>query len=139
MTKDLNVLLKVTHRSPDFSTVAGMKLRALALNAARIDLGDGASATRWLALLRESGLRRAGLSGEGIFKNQAADATIREMFFAGTIADWQVIVPDFGTIEGPFQIVALEFSADHAGEVTFDMSIESAGELAFLASEFANA
>ena len=37
----------------------------------------------------------------------------------------------FGTVEGPFQIVALEFSADHAGEVTFEIALESAGEMGF--------
>ena len=50
--------------------------------------------------------------------SNASDATIRSLFFAGTIRNWQLILPDFGTVEGPFQIVALEFSADHAGEVT---------------------
>jgi TP901-1 family phage major tail protein len=55
------------------------------------------------------------------------------MFFGGTIRDWQLILPDFGVIAGPFQIVALEFSGDHAGEVTFDLALESAGELTFAA------
>jgi predicted secreted protein len=29
--------------------------------------------------------------------------------------------------------VALEFAADHAGEVTFDLALESAGEVSFTA------
>jgi predicted secreted protein len=37
-------------------------------------------------------------------------------------------------VEGPFQIVALEFSADHAGEVTFELALESAGQLSFEAA-----
>jgi TP901-1 family phage major tail protein len=46
----------------------------------------------------------------------------------------QVIVPDFGTIEGLFQISALEFAGEHNGEVTFDLSLESAGALTFTSS-----
>lgn len=73
------------------------------------------------------------MAGSGIFKDAGSDATIRALFFAGTIRDWQLILPDFGTVAGPFQIVALEFAADHAGEVTFELALESAGELGFSA------
>ena len=45
----------------------------------------------------------------------------------------QVIVPDFGTVEGPFQITNLEIAGRHDGEVTFDVALESAGELTFTA------
>jgi TP901-1 family phage major tail protein len=45
-----------------------------------------------------------------------------------------VIVPDFGTIDGPFQITALDFNGRHDGEMTFDISLESAGELNFAAA-----
>jgi TP901-1 family phage major tail protein len=44
-----------------------------------------------------------------------------------------VVVPDFGAIEGPFQIASLEFAGEHNGEVTFDLSLESAGALTFAA------
>ncbi|MFK4813099.1 phage major tail protein, TP901-1 family, partial [Devosia sp. ZW T5_3] len=72
------------------------------------------------------------VSGAGVFKDAVSDAQIRALFFAGTIQNWQLIIPDFGTVAGPFQIVALEFSADHAGEVTFDLALESAGEVTFV-------
>jgi TP901-1 family phage major tail protein len=114
-----------------FLTVAGLRTRSLALNASAIDITDAESTGRWRELLSGGGIKRASVSGSGIFKDQASDAKIREIFFGGTIRDWQLILPDFGTIAGPFQITALEFSADHAGEVTFDIALESAGELTF--------
>jgi TP901-1 family phage major tail protein len=55
------------------------------------------------------------------------------MFFDGDIRTYQVIVPDFGVIQGPFQITSLEYRGDHAGEVTFEMAFESAGALTFTA------
>ena len=128
--KDMLVKLDQTG-SGSFLTVAGLRTRSLALNAAAVDITDAESAGRWRELLSGGGIKRAAISGSGIFKDQASDAKLREIFFAGTIRAWQLILPDFGTIEGSFQITALEFSADHAGEVNFDMALESAGELTF--------
>ena len=130
-----DMLLKLDQTgSGSFLTVAGLRTRALAFNAAPIDVTDAESAGRWRELLAGGGIKRASVSGSGIFKDAASDAKIRELFFAGTIREWQLILPDFGVVEGPFQIVALEFSADHAGEVTFEIALESAGEMGFAAS-----
>lgn len=127
-----DMLLKLDQNgSGSFLTVAGLRTRALNFNAAAIDTTDAESAGRWRELLAGGGIKRASVSGSGIFKDQTSDAKIRELFFAGTIRDWRLILPDFGTVEGPFQITALEFSADHAGEVTFDIALESAGQLTF--------
>jgi TP901-1 family phage major tail protein len=130
-----DMLLKLDQTgSGSFLTVAGLRTRSLAFNAAPIDITDAESAGHWRELLAGGGIKRAAVSGSGIFKDAASDAKIREIFFGGTIRDWQLIIPDFGVVEGPFQIVALEFSADHAGEVTFDIALESAGEMGFAAS-----
>jgi len=67
------------------------------------------------------------ITGSGIFKDQASDAAIRSAFFAGAIRDWQAVVPDFGTVEGPFQITSLEYTGAHDGEATFEIALESAG------------
>ena len=128
-----DMLLKLDQTgSGSFVTVAGLRSRSLAFNAASIDVTDAESAGRWRELLAGGGIKRAAVAGSGIFKDQASDATIRALFFAGTIRNWQLILPDFGTVEGAFQIVALEFSADHAGEVTFELALESAGQLSFV-------
>lgn len=130
-----DMLLKLDQTgSGSFVTVAGLRTKTLAFNAAPIDVTDAESAGRWRELLAGGGVKRASVSGSGIFKDAASDALIRQMFFAGTIRSWQLILPDFGTVEGPFQIVALEFAADHAGEVTFELALESAGEVGFSAS-----
>ena len=129
-----DMLLKLDQTgSGSFLTVAGLRSRALSFNAAAIDITDAESAGRWRELLSGGGIRRAALSGAGIFKDQASDAKLRELFFAGTIRDWQLVLPDFGVVQGPFQITALQFSAHHAGEVTFDLALESAGQLTFTA------
>jgi TP901-1 family phage major tail protein len=82
-------------------------------------------------LLAGDGVQRASVSGSGIFKDAQSDAAIRSLFFAGEISDWQVAVPDFGTITGPFQITSLEYTGAHDGEVTFEVALESAGSIGF--------
>jgi TP901-1 family phage major tail protein len=127
-----DMLLKLDQSgSGSFLTVAGLRTRSLSLNAASIDVTDAESAGRWRELLAGGGIKRAAVAGSGIFKDQASDAEIRSLFFAGTIRNWQLVLPDFGTIEGQFQIVALEFSGSHDGEVTFELALESAGALSF--------
>ena len=129
-----DMLLKLDQTgSGSFLTVAGLRTRSLALNAASVDTTDAESAGRWRELLAGGGIKRAAISGSGIFKDKASDAALRSLFFAGEIRDWQLILPGFGTVEGPFQIVALEYAGDHAGEVTFELALESAGELGFAA------
>jgi TP901-1 family phage major tail protein len=56
---------------------------------------------------------------------------MRQAFFDGSVVSHQIIIPDFGTVQGPFQITSLEIAGEHNGEVTYDMSLESAGELTF--------
>ena len=103
----------------------------IAFNAEAVDVTHAESAGRWRELLAGAGMRRASISGAGIFKDEASDALVRQIFFDGAIRDWQVIVPDFGTITGPFQLSTLEYRGDHAAEVTFELSLESAGQLSF--------
>jgi TP901-1 family phage major tail protein len=128
--KDMLLKLDATG-SGSFVTVAGLRTRALAFNAAAIDITDSESVGRWRELLAGGGIRRASVSGAGIFKDQASDEAVRSLFFGAGICAWQLVIPGFGTIAGPFQIVALQFSADHAGEVTFELTLESAGQLTF--------
>ena len=116
-----------------FVTVGGLRARSLAFNAGIVDATDQESVGRWRELLAGAGLKTARLSGSGIFKDAASDATLRQYFFDGTVRDWQVIVPDFGTIQGPFQIVTLEYGGRHDGEVSFELGLESAGALTFTA------
>jgi TP901-1 family phage major tail protein len=131
--KDL--LLKVdTDGAGSFSTVAGLRTRSLAFNAATVDITHAESADEWRELLAGAGVKTARLSGSGIFKDAASDETVRGAFFAGAICDWQVAIPDFGTVEGAFQITALEYSGGHDNELTFEIALESAGALSFTAA-----
>lgn len=128
--KGSDLLLKI-HNGSAYETVAGLRSRRLAFNAATVDITDAESAGRWRELLEGAGVKRASVSGSGIFKDQASDAMVRSSFFGGAILNWQIAIPDFGNVTGPFQIAGLEYYGQYNGEVMFDLSLESAGQLAF--------
>lgn len=128
-----DILLKIGDGEAEesFVTVAGLKARTIALNARTVDVTDADSTGRWRELLAGAGVRSASVAGQGVFRDAASDALIREVFFDQAARRWRLIVPDFGVIEGPFLVAALEYAGDHAGEATFSISLASAGELTF--------
>lgn len=132
--KGKDLLLKVDGDGlGTFTTVAGLRSRALAFNAETVDVTHSESAGHWRELLEGAGIRSARVTGAGIFKDAASDEIVRSIFFNGSIRPWQVVIPDFGTVTGAMQIASFELSGRHDGEVAFELSLESAGALAFAA------
>ncbi|NJM30148.1 MAG: phage major tail protein, TP901-1 family [Rhizobiales bacterium] len=132
--KGRDMLLKADSTgSGSYQTVAGLRAHTLAFNAATVDITSQESAGAWRELLAGAGLRSASIRGQGIFRDQASDETVRTLFFGSTIRDWQAVIPDFGIVQGPFQIAALEYAGRHDGEVEFELALESAGALTFTA------
>jgi TP901-1 family phage major tail protein len=130
--KGKDLLLKID-QSGIFVTIGGLRTRRIALNAEPVDITHSESVGRWRELMSGAGLRRLSMSGGGVFKDEASDGHVRQMFFDAVVKTWQIIIPDFGRIEGPFHISSLEYRGEHSGEVTFDLSLESAGALTFTA------
>ena len=131
-----DILLKIGDgATPEvFVTVAGLRARTISLNARTVDATDCDSAGRWRELLSGAGVKSAAVSGQGVFRDAASDAAIREAFFAQSARTWRLIVPDFGTLQGPFLVAALEYAGEHEGEASFALSLASAGEIAFEAA-----
>lgn len=130
--KGKDLLLKIDEDGDgNFTTIAGLRSRRIAFNAQVVDVTDSESAGRWRELLGGAGVQRAALSGSGIFKDAASDAALRQVFFSSRVAAFQAVIPDFGTVTGPFQVTSLEYGGEHDGEVTFEATLESAGALAF--------
>jgi TP901-1 family phage major tail protein len=128
-----DMLLKVQNDLLQFVAVAGLRSRRIAFNAQTIDVTHAESAGRWRELLAGAGVKRAQVSGAGVFKDAASDALVRLMFFDGAVKTCQIVVPDFGVIEGPFQVSSLDYRGEHQGEVVFDVTLDSAGSLTFTA------
>ncbi len=130
--KGRDLLLKVDSTGAGvFVSVAGLRNRSLSLNARPVDITNADSVNGWREILEGAGIKSASLSGTGVFRDDAADETVRGYFFQGSIRNWQLIVPGFGIIQGAFQITALEYAGEYDGEVTYSLALESAGQPGF--------
>ena len=114
--------------------VAGLRAKTIRLNAETVDVTNADSANQWRELLAGGGTRSAEISGDGVFTDSAADESVRGDFFAGTLTEYTVTIPDFGTLTGPFQVTSLEYAGQHDGEATYSLSLASAGEIVFAAA-----
>ena len=130
--KDLLIKLDMTGAGM-FETIAGLRATRVSFNAESVDVTSLESQGGWRELLAGAGVRSASISGSGVFKDEATDERARQIFFDGDIPGFQVIIPDFGIIEGPFQLTSIEYSGSHNGEATYEMAMASAGALTFTA------
>src|ERR1043166_2203076 len=111
--KGKDLLVKIFDGS-GYTTVAGLRARRLSFNAETVDITHAESAGRWRELLDGAGIKRAAVSGRGLFKDAASDALMRQTFFDGAVKSFQMVIPDFGTVAGPFQITRSE---EHTSEL----------------------
>lgn len=131
--KDLLLKIDLTGDGA-FETAAGLRATRLSFNTETVEVTSLDSAGGWRELLGGAGVKTAAVSGQGVFRDAASDERVRQVFFDGETPRFQVIIPDFGIIEGPFQVTALEYAGAVAGEATFEMSLASAGEIGFTAA-----
>ncbi len=127
--KDL--LIRLAANGQALQTVAGLRARSISFNNRSVDVTTADSPGGWRTLLSGGGLRSAAVAGSGVFVDAAADESVRAAAFSGESAAMEIIVPGFGVVSGPFQVSALEYAGRHDGELTFSMTLESAGPVEF--------
>lgn len=130
--KDLLIKIDQTGDG-QFETIAGLRATRISFNAETVDVTTLESQGGWRELLAGAGVKSAGISGSGVFRDANTDERARQIFFDGEIPAFQVVIPDFGTVQGPFQISALEYAGSHNGEASYEMTLASAGALSFTA------
>lgn len=130
--KDLLIKLDMTGGG-QFDTIAGLRATRISFNAESVDVTSLESAGGWRELLGGAGVKSASISGSGVFKDETTDERARQIFFDGLVPDFQVIIPNFGIVEGAFQITSVEYSGSYNGEATYELSMASAGALIFTA------
>ena len=130
--KDLLIKLDLTGDGL-FETIAGLRATRISFNAETVDVTSLESPGGWRELLSGAGVQSAAISGSGVFRDANTDERARQIFFDGEVPNFQVIVPSFGIIEGPFQITSVEYSGNHNGEASYELALASAGQLVFTA------
>ena len=133
--KGRDVLIKIGDgaESETFTTLAGIRAKTISLNAKSVDGTSGESPSAWRELIAGAGVKSASVSGAGVFKDAASDAAIQQIFFAQSTRNFQLVIPDFGVLSGPFLVESLDYSGDHDGEAAFAITLASAGAISFTA------
>ena len=121
--------------SEAFTTIAGLNSKSITINNSAIDVTTPDATTPSGALFAQSlnGLKSVSVSGDGIFLDESAQEgrlnTIAMQ--ADPVANFQLVVPDFGTYSGEFRVTSLEFGGETEGAATFSLSLESNGTIAY--------
>ena len=130
--KGASLLIKIGNAgSPEtFTTVAGLRSTSIVMNREMIDVTNkDSSAVR--TLLADAGIQSFQASGSGVFTDAASEASVRTAFAASTFSNFQILVPDFATFTGAFQVMSITYAGEYNDAVTYDMSFESAGTITF--------
>jgi len=128
-----NMLIKIKDGQGAFITAAGLRSKSIKFGAKTVDITHSESDEAWRELLPGGGVKTVEISGEGIFRDSASDALMRAAFFAQSAEVFQFIIPDFGVIEGPFLISALNYAGTYQGEAKYELTMASAGKPSFSA------
>jgi TP901-1 family phage major tail protein len=116
-----------------FTTMAGLRASRISFNSQTVDVTSIESVGGWRELLSGGGVKSAAISGSGVFRDADTDERARQLFFQGGTPLFQVIIPDFGVVEGAFQITSIEYAGQFEGEATYELALASAGEIVFTA------
>ena len=128
-----NMLIKIKDGQGAFVTAAGLRSKSIKFGAKTVDITHSESDEAWRELLPGGGVKSVEISGAGIFRDSASDALMRAAFFAQSAEVFQFIIPNFGIIEGPFLISALNYAGTYQGEASYELTMISAGKPVFSA------
>ena len=128
--KGKDLLIKIDmDGTGSFVTFAGLRASRISFNAETVDITNISSAGGWRELLPEAGIRSASISGSGVFLDEPSVERAQTYFFNADIPNYQVFLPGNSIITGPFQITALEFAGNYDGEITYDLTLTSGGQV----------
>jgi TP901-1 family phage major tail protein len=130
--RGLEFLLKISAGlSPDeYTTVAGMSTTRMEINNELVDTTNKDD-SRHRSLGDGMGVQTMTLSASGVFKATSVEDDMRTFATNATVFSAQIIFPGLGTYTGEFQISNLGYQGDHNTAMTYDVTLESAGQIFF--------
>lgn len=117
-----------------FTTLCALTTKQIQINNATIDVTTPDCTTpggvMWQELL--DGVKAVAVSGEGFTKDETAETRLLTVTMASPpVANFQVVVPNFGTFDGAFFVESTGFNGDATGGVTFSLSLASTAAIEF--------
>ena len=125
--KDLLIKIDI---SGTYTTIAGLRSSSISMNDEQVDITNKDSAGERV-MLAQAGVRSVSVSGSGVFLDSASETSLKASFGKSTFDNYQILIPDFGTFTGAFQLASLEYAGEYNGEATYSITLESAGAITF--------
>lgn len=118
-----------------FTNICGIRTRSFSMSANEVDTttpdcdnpGNLPQKTSAPGILDQS------FSGSGLFTNTDAGKQMLDDARTGTARNYRVVVPGYGTMEGPYAIFDMELSAEMEGDLEFSATFRQTGALTFTA------
>lgn len=128
-----DMLIEYDSGSSTFVTLGGLRSRRLRMGRETIDVTTADSANLERVLLSGGGVFSMSISGDGVFEDTSAQAAVEAAVRAGTFLTLKITVPDYCTYQASFAFTDMEFGGDHNTELSFSVTMESAGSITFTA------
>ena len=120
-----------------FTVLCGLTSKTLTINNTEIDVTTADCADPGGALWTEvlAGTKRVSVNGNGFFKDEAAELALTTLAMDDDpIANFQVIVPNFGTFKSALFVSSVEYGGEQEGGVTYSLALASTGAVTFTAA-----
>ena len=115
------------------TTIGGFRTRSLTINSEIVDVTTADDTNRWRQLLAATGIKTLSFSGSGVLKDTAAQQALFTDVIAQTADTYTVTMPGVGTFSGLFQIASVQAGGEYNAEASYDITLESAGDITFTA------
>lgn len=115
------------------TTIGGIRAKSFTINSETVDVTTADDSNRYRQLLAAVGIKHISVSGSGVIKDTQAQQTAITDLLAQTVDTYTLTVPGIGTFVGPFQLTQFQMGGPFNQEATFDISLESGGDITFTA------
>ena len=116
-----------------FATVGGMRSTGITINNELVDITDKDS-DKWRELLTGAGFTTVTVSGSGVFKDTASEASVRTKALAATVDNYEIVFESGDKFEGAFLVSSLEYTGDHNGARMYSITLENSGTVTYTAA-----
>lgn len=125
--------IQINTTGSTYVNLGGLRTRTLSVGGEMIDITNSDSTGLWREALSTYGVRSLSVSGSGVFLDGSDINKIVTNLMATTATqNLKIVVPGLGTFTMTAAVFTnISFAGNHNGEVTYDVTIESGGEVTF--------
>lgn len=129
--RELTLSLGDGSEPENFTEIGGLQNVRIALRNNNATHHHAALSHSWQHGLDQTGQQSVSISGQGIFTDSTSEVSLRNQAFANEIGNFQIELGNGDLITGAFFIRNFEHNAAMEDAVRYNISLQSAGEIAF--------